>query len=283
MTFRTPILVSLVACLASSCATGGRNVWRDEKRKEGYRLELVVGGVALPVVEHRGRSYVAGQNGLPYAVRFVNDSPRRVEVVVAVDGRDVIDGRPFDPDRRGYVVAPFSAIDIEGWRTSLEAVAAFRFTSREDAYASRMGTPGELGRIEAEVFTEKEEPRGPIVLRSPTGSETLPPAPGSLPEAELRAAGAPKQVAADRGRLGTQFGERVGSRAMETEFVRDSGRPTARLFLQYDDAEGLCRSGLKDFCEPQRPPLLPMPSPPSPPPDERFSNPPPGWEGRLYR
>lgn len=279
MNWRALFLVSFAACVQSSCATGGKNAWRDEERNLGYRLELVVDGAPLPVHEHRGRSYVEGRAGYAYAVRFFNESPHRVEVMVAVDGRDVIDGKPFDPDRRGYVVAPFTSIDIPGWRTSMDAVAAFRFTSREDAYASRMGSPGELGQIEAAVFVEKESPRGPIVMEPASGPGV--PAPDGIDwrKTEARSAGAPLQAERERGRLGTQFGERLGAQASETEFVREGARPQARLYLRYDDATGLCNAGLRDFCERPRPLVLTPPSPPPAPPDQRFSNPPPGWQG----
>jgi hypothetical protein len=43
---------------------------------------------------------------------------------------------------------------IDGFRTSLSNVAAFRFTNPDDSYSSRMGTPENVGVIGAAFFSE---------------------------------------------------------------------------------------------------------------------------------
>ena len=272
-----------IGCLltVSSCASGGKNWWRDGSPEGpagvGYGLEIVVDGVALPVYEHNGKSFVEGRMGERYTLRLHNQSHRRIEVVLGVDGRDVIDGQSYDPDRSGYVIEPHSSADIDGWRTSLQEVAAFRFTAPGDAYASRMGDSGDLGQIEAAVYVEREAPRGPIQL--PGRPEQPAPAPPPMDRAAVEersaemAAGAP---GASKRNLGTEFGELRSSWATETEFIRESSRPAARLFVRYDDAAGLCARGLQELCARPRPPLRPDAPPPQP--DRTFSQPPPGWE-----
>lgn len=129
----------------------------------------VAGGLSLSVVDESGaplpalfldgradgRVFVVGESGHRYALRVRNDTDRRLEVVASVDGRDVVDGRPARLDKRGYLVAPFSTLTIEGFRTSLDEVAAFRFGSVADSYAARTGDAADVGVIGLAFFAER--------------------------------------------------------------------------------------------------------------------------------
>lgn len=87
-----------------------------------------------------------------------NLTNQRIEVVTAVDGRDVINGQPTRPDiHRGYVLNPYAYVDITGFRTSQHSVAAFRFSSISSSYAARMGGPiYDIGSIRVSVFREHQ-------------------------------------------------------------------------------------------------------------------------------
>ena len=67
-----------IGCLltVSSCASGGKNWWRDGSPEGpagvGYGLEIVVDGVALPVYEHNGKSFVEGRMGERFTLRLHN-------------------------------------------------------------------------------------------------------------------------------------------------------------------------------------------------------------------
>ena len=79
--------------------------------------------------------------GERYTLRIWNRSGRRIEAVVSVDGRDVVDGKPGDfRNKRGYLVPAWGSVDIDGWRLSERQAAAFRFTSVANSYAGRMGS-----------------------------------------------------------------------------------------------------------------------------------------------
>jgi hypothetical protein len=58
-----------------------------------------------------------------------NESDARVEVVLSVDGLDVIDGRSASYRKRGYIIPPRGRINVDGFRQSMSEVAAFRFGS----------------------------------------------------------------------------------------------------------------------------------------------------------
>ncbi len=80
--------------------------------------------------------FVVGEAGRRYSIVVRNESDARLEVVLSVDGLDVIDGRPASFRKPGYVIAPRQKITVEGFRQSTEAVAAFRFGSVSESYAN---------------------------------------------------------------------------------------------------------------------------------------------------
>jgi hypothetical protein len=122
----------------------------------GYEVQVLVDGVPAPTFQHAGETYVLGQMGARYQLRVLNHTGRRIEAVLSVDGRDVVDGKPADfRNKRGYLVPAWGTVDIDGWRLSQRQAAAFRFSSVADSYAGRMGTPREVGVIGVAVFPER--------------------------------------------------------------------------------------------------------------------------------
>lgn len=113
-------------------------------------------GRELRTFHHGGQTFVLGSYGERYNIRVRNRTARRVEAVVTVDGRDVITGEVGDfVDGRGYIIGPYDEVLIEGFRQSLDAVAAFRFSNPEDSYSARMGTPQHVGIIGVAIFPER--------------------------------------------------------------------------------------------------------------------------------
>ena len=120
-------------------------------------------GARLPTFAYQGQSFVLGSFGQAYAIRLSNQSPGRVEVVVAVDGRDAVSGQPTDLVRhRGYVIPAWGTLRVQGFRNSMDSVATFRFTDPGDAYSSRMGSPGQNGTISVAVYAERAWPESPL-------------------------------------------------------------------------------------------------------------------------
>jgi len=104
----------------------------------------------------RHQRFVIGERGSRYEVVLKNDSRRRVEVVVSVDGLDTLDGEPASVKKRGYVLAPRETLAVDGFRTSDGSVAAFRFINVGDTYAQRRyGDTGNVGVIGLAVFAER--------------------------------------------------------------------------------------------------------------------------------
>lgn len=240
-----------------------------------YRATLEdADGTPLRTFQQDGTTFVLGYDGERFAIRLVNNSDRRVEAVVSVDGRDAVSGRVADYVReRGYVVPPHGSVRIEGFRQSYDSVAAFRFTDPHNSYSSRMGTPENVGIIGVAFFPERARP--PIVRRRPLWprdevrerqpySDPIPHRRSSPPPAAPpRGSSAPKASAdgalggaEERGRagssapsrLGTEYAESRESRVTEVPFERESStRPASVVRVRYDDAEGLMARGINVY------------------------------------
>lgn len=125
-----------------------------------YEVQVVVDGVPLPEYLHEGTVWVEGRKDRRYALRLINRTGRRVEVVASVDGLDVMDGKPADyRTKRGYVLEPWQTYDVEGFRLDLGRVAAFRFSSVADSYAAKTGNARNVGVIGVAFFEERRPPR----------------------------------------------------------------------------------------------------------------------------
>jgi hypothetical protein len=78
---------------------------------------------------------IVGEEGRRYSIVVRNRSDLRLEIVLSLDGLDVIDGRPASLRKRGYILNPPQKL-VEGFRQSMEAVAAFRFGPVRESYAA---------------------------------------------------------------------------------------------------------------------------------------------------
>ncbi len=102
-----------------------------------------------------GRALVIGNDGARYKIVVRNGTTARFEIVASVDGLDVIDGRAADPNRRGYIVDPHDVLVIDGFRTSDDAVAAFRFGAVADSYAAQTSGDRNVGVVGLAIFSER--------------------------------------------------------------------------------------------------------------------------------
>ena len=114
------------------------------------------------------RTLVVGQAGQRYSIVLTNNTSHRFEAVGTVDGLDVINGKPGTFDNRGSVLLPFATLEIEGFRTSTQQVAAFRFAAVPDSYAAQTGSARNVGVIGLAFFSERGDafvPESEVRLR----------------------------------------------------------------------------------------------------------------------
>ena len=112
-------------------------------------------GQLLEGLSVNDNNYVIGEVGRRYAIVIHNYTDRRIEVVLSVDGLDVLDGKPAAFTKPGYLIAPYSSLEVDGFRQSMETVAAFRFGSVSQSYANKKyGDTRNVGVIGLALFYE---------------------------------------------------------------------------------------------------------------------------------
>ena len=113
-------------------------------------------GRFLTGFEAASKSYVVGAAGQRYTIVVQSNVPARLEVIVSVDGLDVLDGKAGSFSKRGYLIEPNGRVEIDGFRQSVDAVAAFRFGSVRDSYAQKKtGDARNVGVIGIALFNEQ--------------------------------------------------------------------------------------------------------------------------------
>lgn len=127
------------------------------------KASLEMAGEKLDWYESGGRIFVIGEpvttySGGNYAIELQNTCKERVEVVVSVDGLDVLSGTPASMSKRGYVIPKNGTITIRGMRSGGK-MHTFQFGSVRDSQAAKSG--GEkgarnVGVIGVAVYVEDE-------------------------------------------------------------------------------------------------------------------------------
>ncbi|MEI6535044.1 MAG: hypothetical protein WCN98_06885, partial [Verrucomicrobiaceae bacterium] len=109
--------------------------------------------------ESGGKVFVIGAANQRYSIELENTSRQRVEVVVSVDGLDVLDGGSASFSKRGYVIPPRGTIQIHGMRAGGK-MRSFEFGSVRDSQAAKTGgekAARNVGVIGVALFIEDEE------------------------------------------------------------------------------------------------------------------------------
>lgn len=103
-----------------------------------------------------GKNFVVGDAGSRYTIVLRNRSQLRFEVVLSVDGLDVLDGKDASFSKRGYILDPHGELEVDGFRQSTDQVAAFRFGSVSGSYANQKhGETRNVGVVGVAVFHER--------------------------------------------------------------------------------------------------------------------------------
>lgn len=189
-------------------------------------------GEVLPVYWHEGERHIAGEPGREYEIRLKNRAGTRLLAVTSVDGVNVITGRSASLLGSGYVLDPRGTVAIDGWRKSMDEVAAFYFTALPDSYAARTGRPDNVGVLGVALFRE----RAPVMLMEQESRASA--------EVAAPAAGASSDTARAEKRLGTGHGRRLDSGVTYTTFERASDEPDKVIRIYYDSRRNLVARGI---------------------------------------
>lgn len=243
---------------------GGEGFVAGAEVRRDVVLQLEDGnGRALSSFFNEDQRFVLGEAGQRYAIRVFNHGDERVEAVVTVDGRDVVSGELGDFQRRGYIVPAHGSVVIDGFRRSLDTVAAFRFSTPERSYSALKGSGNHVGVIGLAVFSEA--PSRPQAIAElpqegfdqkakeeaePSADSAAAPRPAPAPGdgwRGRRATGGAKK-SPERPGLGTGWGENRHSQVSREDFQRaNPERPDFVSSVRYDNRAGLEARGIRVF------------------------------------
>jgi hypothetical protein len=203
------------------------------------------------------RSYLQAEKGARYSVRVRNTTGQRLGLVIAVDGRNIINGKKSDLARTEpmYVLDAWNSESYAGWRANLDAINEFYFTDWSDSYAEAFGDRSARGVIAVAVYREVPPPQPayqPYIEEEPGRLADAAPPATSAPAG--RSAGASEKAESRARRdesAGTGYGERRADRAYEVEFVAQSD-VESRHFIRYEWRETLCRKHVLECGEKNR-------------------------------
>jgi len=259
MVFHFAVVMSLIV---SGCIRpNGPSSGSEQPPTVGDRVSVSAesNGEPLPCYQKDGEFWLQATLEDSYQLILENPGTERIEVVVSVDGLNVISGQPADyRTQRGYVLTPRERLVIAGFRTGLESVAAFRFTSVENSYAAGTGTADNAGLIGLAIFDEN--PSGfstaRIAADSPVSEavadshgrilSTAPPRPTeSTAETSGNDESSLAVPAKTTTAVGTGFGPSISAPAEFVPFVRRNREtPVEIIVLHYADEETLRAKGI---------------------------------------
>jgi hypothetical protein len=202
------------------------------------------------------RAYLEAERDARYRIRITNSTGRRVGVVVAVDGRNIISGARSELAKGEpmYVLDAWDMHEYSGWRANLSEVNEFYFTEWKDSYAEAFGDRSARGVIAVAVYREKEPERQwwseaprraepESAADADTSGNAAAAASGAAPPtvAQDSSAHRSRELAkkAERSDAGTGYGDRRIEHATRVAFEAES-RATQQVFLKYEWREALC-------------------------------------------
>jgi hypothetical protein len=202
-------------------------------------------GSELPIYpESKGarfqRAYAEAAKGDQYGIVVRNLQNRRIGIVVAVDGRNIISGKKswLKNDERMYILEPYAEGEFKGWRTGADRINRFFFTAAADSYAVAFDDATALGVIAVAVYPEVKRFEPPVQMY---GGAPMPlPAPSARKNALGRAMDGSSESA------GTGYGREEYSRVHEVAFEPES-TAAERIYLKYEWREALCRKGIVEI------------------------------------
>ena len=183
------------------------------------------------------KKYLEAKKGENYGIVIRNNSPERLGIVIAVDGRNIITGSRSDlgNNETMYIVNAYEQARYDGWRTTDNEVHRFYFTEPADSYSVRtFADSSAMGVIAVAVYRQKERPEP---LFDMSRNEAAPSAPSVYGAARSRGKAAVGESA------GTGFGDSSYSPVVRVEFEPE-GFPVQKTLVKYEWRETLCKKGI---------------------------------------
>jgi hypothetical protein len=106
--------------------------------KNNYELNVLVNGKPVREYFKNGRFYIEAKDGTEYSLKLKNHSHKKIMAVVSVDGIDVIKGKNAAEVTSGYVVNPYSTLNVVGYRIDDNNSVTFKFSDGKNSYATQV-------------------------------------------------------------------------------------------------------------------------------------------------
>lgn len=166
------VILAIVVCATSAWAGGvGETVEVRIVTDDGRTLPT------YPVKLRHGvrKVYTEATKGDQYRIKVKNRLNRRVGLVIAVDGRNIISGMKswLKSNERMYIIEPYGSGEFAGWRTAQDRINRFYFTDVPDSYAAAFGDESAMGVITVAIYPEVQRFETPMPLsrRAPSGPQ----------------------------------------------------------------------------------------------------------------
>jgi hypothetical protein len=245
------ILIALCLCASTAWAGGAgdavevRIVTDDGRSLPTYPVKIRHG---------LQKVYAEAVKGEHYRIEVTNRLNRRVGLVIAVDGRNIISGAKsrLAGTERMYILEASGSGEFAGWRSSRDRINRFYFTDVPDSYAAAFGDESAMGVIAVAVYPEiqRQEPalsfsdRGKRKFDSKADSAApSPQAPGSVK----------KEMRNSQERAGTGYGRDEYSPVRIVSFDPESSA-VETIFIKYEWRATLCKLGVVACGKPYRQP-----------------------------
>jgi hypothetical protein len=259
------VILAIVVCTTSAWAGGvGDAVEVQIVTDDGRTLPTY-----LVKMRHGVRKvYAEAIKGDHYRIEVKNRLNRRVGLVIAVDGRNIISGTRswLKNNERMYILEPYGSGEFAGWRTAQDRINRFYFTDVPDSYAAAFGDESAMGVIAIALYPEvyRYEPQIPLSRTAPSwprGDEGK--VGGSADKAETAPAaredsGKPMKEKDARSEqalesAGTGYGRGEYSPSQVVAFEPEK-RAVETIYLKYEWRSTLCKLGVVECATPPRRP-----------------------------
>lgn len=232
-------------------------------------------GHTLPTYPVKLRSgvkkvYTEAVKGDHYRIEVRNKLNRRVGIVIAVDGRNIISGGKswLKNSERMYILDPYGSGEFSGWRSSNDRINRFYFTAVPDSYAAAFGDESAMGIISVAVFPELQRYQPQIqsyvapAWRRFDGKDSnlsdraesaagaaAPSAPAPAAEMSKKRSAKAEQKSAES--AGTGYGQEEFSPVQIVAFEPES-RAVETIHFKYEWRVTLCKLGVVSCDQPPR-------------------------------
>jgi hypothetical protein len=186
--------------------------------------------------------YAEAVKGDHYRIIIRNNLNRRVGVVVAVDGRNIISGQKswLKNNERMYILEPYATNEYSGWRTAQDKINRFYFTDVPDSYAAAFGDESAMGVIAVVAYPEIQR------YEPPMDHSYLAPEKRGYDAAKDKAASPSVQSRAQES-AGTGYGREEYSPSYRVSFDPEN-KAAESVLIKYEWRKTLCDRKIINCC-----------------------------------